>query len=73
MGIPCMTLRTRTERPETVEEGTNELLGTDATAIGPAMDRLFSGGWKAGRRPALWDGRAGDRIVAALESILSAT
>jgi UDP-N-acetylglucosamine 2-epimerase (non-hydrolysing) len=73
MGIPCMTLRTSTERPETVEEGTNELLGTDATAIGPAMDRLFSGGWKVGRRPALWDGRAGDRIVAALESILSAT
>jgi UDP-N-acetylglucosamine 2-epimerase (non-hydrolysing) len=63
MGIPCMTLRDNTERPETISEGTNELLGTDPKAIKPAMDRLFSGGWKKGTIPELWDGRTSERIV----------
>jgi UDP-N-acetylglucosamine 2-epimerase (non-hydrolysing) len=43
MGIPCMTLRDNTERPETITVGTNELIGTDPNNIGPAMARLFSG------------------------------
>jgi UDP-N-acetylglucosamine 2-epimerase (non-hydrolysing) len=63
MGIPCMTLRDNTERPETISEGTNELLGTDPKVIKPAMDRLFSGGWKKGTIPELWDGRTSERIV----------
>jgi UDP-N-acetylglucosamine 2-epimerase (non-hydrolysing) len=62
-----MTLRTTTERPETVELGTNELLGTDPDAIRPALDRLFSGRWKRGSIPPLWDGRTGERIVSVLE------
>ena len=63
MGIPCMTLRNSTERPETCIIGTNELLGTDPRSIQPAMERLFSGEWKKGSIPALWDGRAATRIV----------
>lgn len=70
MGVPCLTLRDNTERPETVTIGTNELVGADPTAIKPALDRLFDGNWKKGGVPELWDGRAGERIVAALEMIL---
>jgi UDP-N-acetylglucosamine 2-epimerase (non-hydrolysing) len=70
MGVPCMTLRDTTERPETVTEGTNELIGTDPAALQPALDRLFAGEWKQGRIPALWDGRTGARIAAHLEDIL---
>jgi UDP-N-acetylglucosamine 2-epimerase (non-hydrolysing) len=64
MGIPCMTLRDSTERPETCSIGTNELLGTNPNAIKPAMDKLFDGAWKKGSIPALWDGKAAERIVA---------
>ena len=49
MGVPCMTLRDNTERPETITEGTNELLGTNPKAIQPAMEKLFSGNWKTGQ------------------------
>ncbi len=63
LGVPCMTLRNNTERPETVSVGTNELLGTDPAAIGPAMLRLFAGQWKRGDIPPMWDGKAADRIV----------
>ena len=71
MGIPCMTLRDSTERPETVTVGTNELLGTGPAALGPAFERLFAGHWKKGGIPEKWDGRAAERIVAVLEKILS--
>lgn len=70
LGVPCMTLRNSTERPETVTVGTNELLGTDPAALKPALDRLFAGGWKHGEVPALWDGRSAERIVAHLERLL---
>ncbi|MER9052097.1 UDP-N-acetylglucosamine 2-epimerase (non-hydrolyzing) [Mesorhizobium sp. M0923] len=70
MGIPCMTLRDSTERPETVTTGTNEILGVDPNAIRAALDRLFSHGWKKGGIPEKWDGRTGERIVAVLESLL---
>ncbi|MFM1989930.1 MAG: hypothetical protein RJA99_2887 [Pseudomonadota bacterium] len=70
LGVPCMTLRDTTERPETVTIGTNALLGTDPAAIRPAMDRLFEGRWPRGGVPPLWDGRSGARIVAALETVL---
>ena len=63
MGIPCMTLRDNTERPETITEGTNELLGVNPEAIPPAMKKLFSGNWKAGKIPKLWDGKTANRIV----------
>lgn len=63
MGVPCMTLRDNTERPETVSLGTNELIGTDPKAIAPAMEKLFSGQWKTGSIPLLWDGCAAERIV----------
>ncbi len=63
MGVPCMTLRDSTERPETCTVGTNELLGTDPKAVAPAMEKLFSGNWKKGGIPELWDGKTSPRIV----------
>ncbi len=71
MNVPCMTLRDSTERPETVEIGTNELLGIDPAAVPPAMARVFDGAWKKGRIPEKWDGATGKRIVAALETLLA--
>ena len=63
LGIPCLTLRHNTERPITIEEGTNILTGNDRDRIlGSLEDTLESGG-KAGRIPELWDGHAGDRIA----------
>ena len=63
MGVPCITLRDSTERPETVEVGTNELIGTRPGDIKPAMEKLFAGQWKAGSVPELWDGKTAERIV----------
>ncbi len=72
LGIPCLTLRDSTERPETVTLGTNELLGTSIEAIAPAMARLTGGHWKKGEIPPLWDGRTGSRIAEILETVLIA-
>ena len=72
MGVPCMTLRTSTERPETVTIGTNELLGVDPAALAPAFARLFDTGWKRGAIPEKWDGRTGERIAEVLETLLTA-
>jgi UDP-N-acetylglucosamine 2-epimerase (non-hydrolysing) len=69
MRVPCMTLRDNTERPETINIGTNELLGTDPKVIGLAMKKLFSGNWKKGGIPELWDGKTGERIVKILLDI----
>ena len=63
MGVPCITLRDNTERPETCTVGTNELIGTNPSAVKPALDLLFSGQWKKGAIPALWDGHTAERIV----------
>ncbi len=70
MGVPCMTLRNNTERPETVAIGTNELVGTNPSMLKPALDRLFEGKWKQGGIPEKWDGCAAVRIVRTLETIL---
>ena len=63
MGVPCITLRDNTERPETCTVGTNELIGTKPEAIKPALDKLFAGQWKKGAIPELWDGHTAERIV----------
>ncbi|MEQ8314060.1 MAG: UDP-N-acetylglucosamine 2-epimerase (non-hydrolyzing) [Gammaproteobacteria bacterium] len=70
LGVPCMTLRDNTERPETIEIGTNELVGTKAEDLAPYMEKLFAGKWKKGGIPELWDGNAGKRIVSHLEELL---
>lgn len=63
MGVPCITLRDNTERPETCTIGTNRLIGTRPEAIKPALDVLFAGEWQTGEIPPLWDGHAAERIV----------
>ncbi len=69
MGVPCITLRDNTERPETCTVGTNELIGTKPEAIKPALDKLFAGEWKKGAIPELWDGHAAERIIAILATL----
>ena len=69
MGVPCITLRDNTERPETCTVGTNELIGTDPAAIKPALDKLFAGEWKKGAIPELWDGHTAERIIAILADL----
>ncbi|MEO0972267.1 MAG: UDP-N-acetylglucosamine 2-epimerase (non-hydrolyzing) [Pseudomonadota bacterium] len=61
--VPCLTLRENTERPVTISEGTNQLVGNDPTAIKAAAAEVLAGRGKAGRRPELWDGHAAERIV----------
>jgi UDP-N-acetylglucosamine 2-epimerase (non-hydrolysing) len=63
LGIPCMTIRDNTERPETISFGTNQLIGTDPKSIKPAMEKLFSGEWKKGDSIEKWDGKTSERIV----------
>ena len=70
MGIPCITLRDNTERPETIILGTNELIGTDPQAVKPALEKLFSGKWKKGSIPELWDGKTSERIVKILLDLI---
>lgn len=69
MGVPCITLRDNTERPETCMVGTNELIGTNPAAVKPALDRLYAGEWKKGAIPELWDGHAAERIVEILANL----
>jgi len=66
LGVPCLTLREGTERPITVEQGTNEVVGTDPVRIVAAAERVLAGGGKRGRRPERWDGRAGERAAEAV-------
>jgi len=69
MSIPCITLRNNTERPETIEIGTNELIGTNPGNVLPAFEKLFMGKWKKGGIPPLWDGKTSARIVEHLLTI----
>ena len=63
MGVPCLTLRDNTERPETITMGTNELVGTDSEKLKPYLERLMAGNWKKGGEIPLWDGKTAERIV----------
>jgi UDP-N-acetylglucosamine 2-epimerase (non-hydrolysing) len=63
LGVPCLTLRENTERPVTVDEGTNTLLGQDPARLLREAEAVLAGRGKAGRTPELWDGRAAARIV----------
>ncbi|GAC1346566.1 MAG: UDP-N-acetylglucosamine 2-epimerase (non-hydrolyzing) [Myxococcales bacterium] len=66
LGVPCLTLRENTERPVTVEVGTNQLVGADPAQIVPAARAVLEGRAKKGALPELWDGRAAERIAAIL-------
>lgn len=66
LGIPCLTLRENTERPITVDEGTNTIVGTDPDRIVAEALKIQRGGGKAGRVPELWDGKASERIAHAV-------
>lgn len=63
LGVPCLTLRENTERPVTISEGTNQLIGTDPAKIVSAAQAILTGKGKPGRVPPLWDGHAAERIV----------
>jgi UDP-N-acetylglucosamine 2-epimerase (non-hydrolysing) len=63
MNVPCITLRSNTERPETVIQGTNELVGNDSKKIISAINKVISGKWKKGKVPELWDGNAANRVI----------
>ncbi|BCA53562.1 UDP-N-acetylglucosamine 2-epimerase-like protein [Nitrospira sp. KM1] len=70
LGVPCLTLRDNTERPETITMGTNELIGTNPSNLAPALARLKAGKWKKGGIPPKWDGKTSERIVKILEQLL---
>lgn len=63
LGIPCITLNTYAEHPETWRMGTNELVGEDASALEAALNKLMRGEWKQSSLPERWDGRTAERIV----------
>jgi UDP-N-acetylglucosamine 2-epimerase (non-hydrolysing) len=63
LGVPCMTLRDSTERPETVTIGTNEMVGTDPNNIISYVQKMVKKEWKKGNIPELWDGNTANRIV----------
>lgn len=63
LGVPCLTLRKNTERPETVTIGTNVMIGDDMTALRNTLAKLNAGDWKKGEIPELWDGRTAERII----------
>ena len=71
LGVPCITLRENTERPITVDEGTNTIVGTNVDKIMASYTDVLETGGKAGRVPELWDGKAAERIVAIISDCLS--
>jgi UDP-N-acetylglucosamine 2-epimerase (non-hydrolysing) len=71
LGVPCLTMRGGTERPITVTEGTNVVVGLDAALIAREVDAIVAGRAKKGRVPEGWDGHAGERVADALEAFLA--
>jgi UDP-N-acetylglucosamine 2-epimerase (non-hydrolysing) len=71
LGVPCLTVRENTERPITVEQGTNVLAGTDPERVASEAFRILKGHGKPGKRPDMWDGKAAERIVTILSRELS--
>ncbi len=69
LGIPCLTLRPNTERPITVTNGTNVLVGDDGECLAAELTKILEGKHKKGAIPPLWDGRAGDRIAKILQNM----
>lgn len=67
LGVPCITLRENTERPVTIEEGTNEMTGLDSAKIIAFSKKAFDGKWKQASIPELWDGKASERILTVLK------
>jgi UDP-N-acetylglucosamine 2-epimerase (non-hydrolysing) len=65
--IPCLTLRGNTERPVTIERGTNRLVGTDPKEMRNSIETILAGKWHTGDRPPRWDGKAGERIADTIE------
>ncbi len=68
LGVPCITLRENTERPITIVEGTNVIVGSDPEKIIQAFSDVMKTGGKAGRVPEYWDGKAAERIVEYLDN-----
>ena len=66
LGVPCLTIRKNTERPVTISEGTNKLVGTDPKLLLESAGQILDGNWKESRVPEYWDGRAAERIVKVL-------
>ena len=66
LGVPCLTLRTTTERPVTITDGTNTLIGDEPERLYSEVMAILTGRPKAGRIPPLWDGRAAVRIAESL-------
>jgi UDP-N-acetylglucosamine 2-epimerase (non-hydrolysing) len=70
LGVPCLTVRDNTERPITIAEGTNTLVGTSPQTLLAAVQEVLTGGGKRGRVPPLWDGRAAQRVADRIEAFL---
>lgn len=68
---PCLTLRPNTERPSTIDLGTNVLLPFDVNAITPFIDSIVEGSFKKGEVPAYWDGKATERVMARIDAFLN--
>jgi UDP-N-acetylglucosamine 2-epimerase (non-hydrolysing) len=73
LGVPCLTLRENTERPSTIQYGSNQLVGTDPNRIIEASRAVLSGSRRTNRVPPLWDGKAAQRIVKILREQLRST
>jgi len=70
LGVPCITIRENTERPVTITEGTNTLVGTDKNKIITLAQDILKNGGKSGQIPKLWDGKAAQRIIEILASTI---
>lgn len=73
LGVPCLTLRSNTERPITVTEGTSTLVGSDSEKLKKHLNRIIDGTYKKGKCPDLWDGHAAERIAEILANQTSQT